>query len=598
MNQANTDVGDANGPAAAHRAGDDVSPDQLLAFDAFVDAVDRWARSLPQWPPARRIQEEWDGVGPRLAAVRGELARVLVVGVLGGTGTGKSTLVNAVAGGEVTAAGDVARPTTTRPVVVAGPQVDCGWLPIERWGARLVRSDSAAVAEIVLVDCPDPDTQGREDAATDDANRNRDLLEQVLPACDVLLVVSTAQKYRSWAVAREIVEFAPGRPVLFVQTHASRDFDIRDDWRRELERQGFDVPLIHRVDGVEAIRRAAAGLPPDEGFAALLSSIRTELAGRAARRVRRTGAGDLAQWFFRQAASSLSGVRRPAEELLRGVARERTRLESVLGAGLQRRLAASGAAWRRRIVAETVDSWQGGPFAAFLHGVAAAARFWPVRDADAIVESGIPASEIEQSRSILVGLAARAAIGEPLVGRGRLSEEQAAAVARDVQSRTSGWLSAGVDALSSSRRDRPSSRLLHLACEAVFGGLLVVVLFRAGWSFFHDRLWKGLPTDTGGFLWESLFWVAVCGLALRWLVVAVVRRGLDREVASLLAQLPESRCADPAIADFADAAGRAADFVAEADRLTADAASLTMAMPDPASSLGRLTRPTSEQGGG
>jgi energy-coupling factor transporter ATP-binding protein EcfA2 len=593
-----TDLGDADGPGAAHEAGDGASADQLLAFDAFVGSVDRWARSFRQWPPAARIEEEWSAVGPRLAAVRGELARVLVVGVLGGTGTGKSTLVNALAGSEVTAAGDVARPTTTRPVVVAGPQVDCGWLPIERWGAKLVRSDSAAVAEIVLVDCPDPDTQGAVDAGNDNANRNRDLLEQVLPECDVLLVVSTAQKYRSWAVAREIVEFAPGRPVLFVQTHASRDFDIRDDWRRELERQGFDVPGIHRVDGVEAIRRAAAGLPPDEGFSRLLESIRTELAGRAARRVRRTGAGDLSQWFFRQAAASLAGFRLPVEEFVRGVARERSRLEAVLGGGLRRRLEGSGAAWRRQIVAETIDSWQGGPFAAFLRGVAAVARFWPGRETASIADNGLPESEIEQSRSILVGLAARAAIGEPLVGRARLPEERAKVVAREMQSRTAGWLSAGVDALSASRRDRPSSTLLHVACEVVFGGLLLVVLFRAGWSFFHDRLWKGMPTDTGGFLWESLFWVAVCGLALRWLVVAVIGRGLDRDVSSLLARLPESRCVDPAITDFAEAAGGAAEFIAEADRLTAEASSLTMVMADKSVSLGRLKRPPSEQGEG
>jgi hypothetical protein len=137
-----------------------------------------------------------------------------------------------------------------------------------------------------------------------------------------------------------------------------------------------------------------------------------------------------------------------------------------------------------------------------------------------------------------------------------------------------------------------------VACEVVFGGLLLVVLFRAGWSFFHDRLWKGMPTDTGGFLWESLFWVAVCGLALRWLVVAVIGRGLDRDVSSLLARLPESRCVDPAITDFAEAAGGAAEFIAEADRLTAEASSLTMVMADKSVSLGRLKRPPSEQGEG
>ncbi|MFM8435316.1 MAG: hypothetical protein ACKOBP_08260, partial [Planctomycetia bacterium] len=81
-------------------------------------------------------------------------------------------------------------------------------------------------------------------------------MAKILPACDVLLLVATVQKYRSWIVARELAAFAPGRPLLFVQTHASRDPDIRADWRRELERQGFVVPRIFRVDGVEALARA------------------------------------------------------------------------------------------------------------------------------------------------------------------------------------------------------------------------------------------------------------------------------------------------------------------------------------------------------
>ncbi|NBU41933.1 MAG: hypothetical protein EBS51_14275, partial [Planctomycetia bacterium] len=287
----------------------DTQPD-FSDFDDLVAALDRWSGSLRGWGPAAAIHAEWARVGPRLDRARRELARVLVVGVIGGTGTGKSTLVNALAGADVSDAGDVARPTTTAPVVVAGPDVDVSWLPLDALRARVVRSDAPAVANVVLVDCPDPDTQPREDRPSTGAperaggerprpsadNRNRDLLEQVLPACDVLLVVATAQKYKSWIVAREVAAFAPGRPLFFVQTQASRDADIRADWRRELESQGFRVPRIFRLDGVEAGRRAAAGLAPEPGFAELVTAIDEELAGRAARRVRRTGAIDLAAW--------------------------------------------------------------------------------------------------------------------------------------------------------------------------------------------------------------------------------------------------------------------------------------------------------------
>ena len=115
------------------------SPD-FTSFDMLVDGLGRWSGSLPAWPPARRVAAEWEAIAPRLDRALRELSRVLVVGVVGGTGTGKSTLVNALAGAEVTTAGDVMRPTTINPVVVAAADVDISWLPVAEMQARVVRS--------------------------------------------------------------------------------------------------------------------------------------------------------------------------------------------------------------------------------------------------------------------------------------------------------------------------------------------------------------------------------------------------------------------------------------------------------------------------
>jgi Predicted kinase len=82
-------------------AADDLdSPVETDEFSRFVRAVGRWVEALPGWPPARAIEAAWRGVEPRLTASLEELGRPLVVGVLGGTGTGKSTLVNALAAPE------------------------------------------------------------------------------------------------------------------------------------------------------------------------------------------------------------------------------------------------------------------------------------------------------------------------------------------------------------------------------------------------------------------------------------------------------------------------------------------------------------------
>lgn len=592
------------------------SPD-FTSFDMLVDGLGRWSGSLPAWPPARRVAAEWEAIAPRLDRALRELSRMLVVGVVGGTGTGKSTLVNALAGAEVTTAGDVMRPTTINPVVVAAADVDISWLPVAEMQARVVRSESPAVANIVLVDCPDPDTQADLPVARDDqrpsaTNRNRDLLEKVLPACDVLLLVSTAQKYRSWIVAREVAAFAPGRPLLFVQTHASRDPDIRADWRQELERQGFAVPQIFRLDGVEAAARASAGIEPESGFRELLAAIDLELVGRAARRVRRTGALDLADWFMQQAGHQLEPYRGPTRELEAGLTRERSRLEGLLAQGVAERLRAGRVSWQRLVADEVIDRWQGGPFATFLHATAAVGSLWHrLRPAGGLVgrllagqpadvavgrggwqsveELGLAAAEVEQSRSVLGGLAARAVIREPLVGRARLDPARLPTQVTAVVDRSGAWLAAGIERLVAARRGRLGGRFAHLIFEVLFSSLLVFVLGRAGWSFFHGNLWQGeSPSSSVGFLQESLVWIVLWGLLLRWVVNALIRVGLDRDITALVAEIPQAKLVDPLLTDFSEAAEHVQRYLTEADALGREASRLAASTGE--STLGRLRR--------
>jgi energy-coupling factor transporter ATP-binding protein EcfA2 len=608
----------------------DHSPGESVDFASFDDLVERlarWSGSLPDWAPARTVRAEWEEIAARLDRARRELSRMLVVGVIGGTGTGKSTLVNALAGCDLSPAGDIARPTTINPVVVAARDVDLSWLPVDAMNARVVRSDSAAVANIVLVDCPDPDTQAdpgqgggqgggqppHSPARPSDRNHNRDLLEAVLPACDVLLLVSTAQKYRSWVVAREVAAFAPGRPLLFVQTHASRDPDIRDDWRQELESQGFVVPQIFRLDAVEAATCTASGLEPAAGFRELVEAIDAELVGRAARRVRRTGSLDLAGWFLRQSRESLAPLREPVAQLAAGVVSENRRLEGILARSVASRLRASRSDWQRILTSEIVERWHGGPFATFLHMVESIIAFWPRMRAaggglisrllsgqavgplpdgqagwQAVEELGLSAAEVEQSRSVLCGLSARARLAEPLVGRARLDESRVATTVSTLLERTAAWLATGIDRLVAERRGRIDGPVFRWVCEALFSGLVVAVLVRAGWNFFVGHLWQGRVVDGGGFLQEAFVWVILWGFLLRWIAFARVRVGLDGDIQSLVARLPEAHLTAPLLADFSAAADATGRFIDEGERLSRDHESLVAHLAEPASGLGRL----------
>lgn len=587
-------------------------------FDDLVESLGRWSASGPDWPPARRVRAEWEQVAPRLDRTRRELSRMLVVGVIGGTGTGKSTLVNALAGSEVTSASDVARPTTTTPIVVVANDVDCSWLPLDAMQGRVVRSDAPAVANIVLIDCPDPDTQADESPSAaghpprpSDANRNRDMLAAVLPACDVLLLVATAQKYRSWIVAREVQAFAPGRPLLFVQTHASRDPDIRADWRQELESQGFAVPRIFRLDALEAAQRSAAGLAPEPGFQELLTAIDEELVGRAARRVRRTGALDLAAWFVAQAQAQLEPLREPVRRMAAGVATERTRLEGILATAIEGKLQTNRTAWQRLLTDEVVDRWHGGPFAMFLHVVSAIGSFWtrlrpgggligqllaghaPEYVAghgswQAVAELGLSEADVEQSRSILAGLAGRAKMTGPQVGRARLDDARAGETVGTLLERTGRWLASGIERLVSDRRGRVDGPLLRWTFEGLFTSLIVIVLGRAGWNYFYGHLWEGRRVDGSGFLQESFVWIILWGLVLRWLLFAWVRLGLHRDITALIARLPAARLVDPLIEDFAAAAESTQGYLEAGDRLAGEVRSLAARLDDLAAGLGRL----------
>jgi len=607
-----------------HAPGESVD---FASFDDLVERLTRWSGSLPDWAPARTVRAEWEEIAARLDRARRELSRMLVVGVIGGTGTGKSTLVNALAGCDLSPAGDIARPTTINPVVVAARDVDLSWLPVDAMNARVVRSDSAAVANIVLVDCPDPDTQAdpgqgggqvggqppHSPARPSDSNHNRDLLEAVLPACDVLLLVSTAQKYRSWVVAREVAAFAPGRPLLFVQTHASRDPDIRDDWRQELESQGFVVPQIFRLDAVEAATCTASGLEPAAGFRELVEAIDAELVGRAARRVRRTGSLDLAGWFLRQSRESLAPLREPVAQLAAGVVSENRRLEGILARSVASRLRASRSDWQRILTSEIVERWHGGPFATFLHMVESIIAFWPRMRAaggglisrllsgqtvgplpdgqagwQAVEELGLSAAEVEQSRSVLCGLSARARLAEPLVGRARLDESRVATTVSTLLERTAAWLATGIDRLVTQRRGRIDGPVFRWVCEALFSGLVVAVLVRAGWNFFVGHLWQGRVVDGGGFLQEAFVWVILWGFLLRWIAFARVRVGLDGDIQSLVARLPEAHLSAPLLDDFSAAADATGRFIDECERLSRDNESLVAQLAEPASGLGRL----------
>jgi energy-coupling factor transporter ATP-binding protein EcfA2 len=575
---------------------------QSAEFDRLLAEINDWVNQSPRWPPFRQAAALWARVGPRLNELQSRLDRVLVVGVVGGTGTGKSTLVNALVGNRISPASDVQRPTTTRPVIVYHPDVDPSFLDFANGMLAnqrpanlqfdLVRVDSPLLSAMILVDCPDPDTQGALPEQSE--NRNRDLLRRVLPQCDVMLHVGTAQKYKTAAVSDELLAHAPGRQVVSVQTHAARDHDIRVDWKRHLESVGFVVPQMFLIDSEEALARQDRGEPAPDDLQTLRDFLRAELAARARHRIRRANALDLVGWWLERA-------RQEAEHLLPAVAKleeqigiEESRLCEKVRERLAARLRANRQLWRSSLLQQVTDRWAGGPFAAFLRIVNRPLSPWrwlswvrggmisgsalteQIRtriasdaemslrtdDESAAAELGISQADLAQAHSVLQQQADRAAF-EPLGSANRAASNAPQAVVAPMIRQLYHRAAAAVELAIERRAARYAGPIFHGFLEILFLALLGFVVFRLGWNFFYEHTWLAKPLLGLDYLVYAVLWIVVWGLLLRWLLAARLQRGLQREITSLVENL-----------DFREIVGRLFDDLSRASEQLRDHAGL------------------------
>ncbi len=211
----------------------------LELIDAVELAVSRSAGSAPRRVIAE-AQRRIDGLRDR----KGHFGEVLVVALAGGTGSGKSSLLNAIAGEDV-AGVSVLRPHTQTPLA---------WIPrhhsegIERLLDDLAISQRVVqdvLPSIAFLDLPDVDSI---------ADWHRQMVENLLPHVDAVLWVVDPEKYHDEVLHEELLGpvAAFGDQFLFAlnkidQLSVEETEIVREDLAAALAHEGFKRPLIFPV---------------------------------------------------------------------------------------------------------------------------------------------------------------------------------------------------------------------------------------------------------------------------------------------------------------------------------------------------------------
>ena len=191
-------------------------------------------------------------------------ARPLVVAFLGGTGVGKSSLLNRLAGENIAKSG-VVRPTSKEVTLFHHRDISLAEfpndLPMDK--IKIATHSQGEHQHIMWVDMPDFDSTEA---------LNKQLVLGWLPHIDVLIYVVSPERYRDNKAWQLLQAEGEKHAWLFVFNQCDRGMPEQyDDFKQQLAIAGFDSPLIyqsccvaeHSLDNFQALQSSLQALATD-----------------------------------------------------------------------------------------------------------------------------------------------------------------------------------------------------------------------------------------------------------------------------------------------------------------------------------------------
>ncbi len=165
--------------------------------------------------------------------------RPLIVAFMGGTGVGKSTLLNRLAGKPIAKAG-VVRPTSREVTLFHHECIAMQYLPEQQLAKiNVSQHDNVDNQQVVWIDMPDFDSTEQ---------RNKQLVFQWLPYIDVLIYVVSPERYKDEKAWRLLLAEGAKHAWLFVFNQWDRGESGQfEDFNQQLQKVGFKEPVIFKT---------------------------------------------------------------------------------------------------------------------------------------------------------------------------------------------------------------------------------------------------------------------------------------------------------------------------------------------------------------